>query len=189
MARDQVKLVSAAKKVGKPKAPVPAVLLDVSGKRVGNDPWAVLADDQPAEDGVSVLVSIKRLQNEFEALLKRGPVGVKVLPSEAIEEIAAYIPQLSLIAIEFPAFGDGRGFSTARLARERYHYAGELRATGDVLQDLVFYMLRCGFTSFALKAKDAEAAFARAAKSFTQVYQPAADKRRTVIAARQEKPK
>jgi uncharacterized protein (DUF934 family) len=103
-----------------------------------------------------------------------------VRSSEAVEEIASYVPQLSLIAIDFPGYRDGRGFTTARLLRERYHYTGALRAIGDVLQDLIFFMLRCGFDEFVLKAKDPEAAFARAARTFTKVYQPAADGRETV---------
>jgi uncharacterized protein (DUF934 family) len=184
MAREQVKLVSTAKKFARAKPAIPAVLLDANGRRLGNDPWIYLDDGQPAEDQASVVVSVTRLQGEAEALLQRGPVGVKILPSDAIEEIAAYIPQLSLIAVDFPIYRDGRGFSTARLARERYHFKGDLRAVGDVLQDLVFFMLRCGFSSLALKARDAEAAFARAAGAFGAVYQPAADGRATIIAAR-----
>jgi uncharacterized protein (DUF934 family) len=184
MAREQVKLVSTAKKFAKAKPVAPAVLLDAKGRRLGNDPWIYLEDGQPAEDDASVVVSVKRLQGEAEALLQRGPVGVQILPSDAIEEIGAYIPQLSLIAVDFPIYRDGRGFSTARLARERYHFKGDLRAVGDVLQDLVFFMLRCGFSSFALKARNAEAAFTRAARSFSEVYQPAADGRGTIIAAR-----
>jgi uncharacterized protein (DUF934 family) len=186
VARDQVRLVSTAKKVAKAKPPVPQTLLDKSGRRI-NDQWTLLGDEDAAPKGASIIVSVKRLQNEFEALLSRGPVGVKILPSEAIEEIAAYIPQLSMIAVEFPVYRDGRGLSTARLARERYHFKGELRATGDVLQDLIFFMLRCGFDSFTLKSHHPEEAFALAAKTFHHVYQPTGDGRKTIIEARQEK--
>ena len=73
--------------------------------------------------------------------------------------------RFALICVDFPAYRDGRGFTTARLLRERYHYKGPIRATGDVLQDLVFFMLRVGIDEFVLKAKEPEAAFARVSRS------------------------
>jgi uncharacterized protein (DUF934 family) len=56
-----------------------------------------------------------------------------------------------LIAVRFPKFGDGRGYSIARLLRERYGYRGELRAVGDVLRDQLLFMKRSGFDSFSLR--------------------------------------
>jgi uncharacterized protein (DUF934 family) len=177
MAREQIKR---AVKKAPPKAVVPGVLL-INGKTVANDPWVFLADDQPASDNADVVVSIKRMQNEGEALLRRsGRTGVMIASSEAVEEVAAFVCQVALICVDFPAYRDGRGFTTARLLRERYHYKGPIRATGDVLQDLVFFMLRVGIDEFVLKAKDPEAAFARVAKTFTQVYQPSTDGRAIV---------
>jgi uncharacterized protein (DUF934 family) len=180
MAREQVKRVSSVKKAPPKKPALPGVLLR-DGKPVANDPWTILADDQPAAEGSDVVVSVRRLLAEAEALFGRsGRTGVIIASSEAVEEIGAYVSQLALICVDFPAYRDGRGFTTARLLRERYHYKGPLRATGDVLQDLVFFMLRCGIDELVLKAKDPEAAFAQAAKTFTKVYQPAADGRPTV---------
>lgn len=67
------------------------------------------------------------------------------------------------ISINFPKFADGRGYSAARLLRERFNYKGELRATGDVLVDQLYFMKRCGFDTFALRdgqdIDDAIAAF------------------------------
>lgn len=187
MAREQVKK-SPSVKAAAPKAVTPGVLLR-EGKAVANDPWIFLADDQPADGRADVVVSIKRLLTEGEELARRpGRLGVIIGSSEAVEEIAAYVPQLAMIAVDFPAYRDGRGFTTARLLRERYHYTGPLRAVGDVLQDLVFFMLRCGFDEFVLKAKEPEKAFARAAGTFTKVYQHAADRRETAIDLRLGKP-
>jgi uncharacterized protein (DUF934 family) len=177
MAREQVKRVV---KKAPPKAVTPGVLL-IDGKAVADDPWVVLADDEPAEDGADVIVSIKRMQDEGESLLRRsGRTGVFIASSEAVEEVAAFVCQVALICVDFPAYRDGRGFTTARLLRERYHYKGPIRATGDVLQDLVFFMLRVGIDQFVLKAKDPEAAFARASRTFSQVYQPSTDARAIV---------
>jgi uncharacterized protein (DUF934 family) len=98
---------------------------------------------------------------------------------EAGEDITVLFPHLSrvrLIEVDFPKFRDGRGFSTARMLREA-GYTGEIKATGDVLVDLIFFMRRCGFDSFApdkpIDLADAEAALTR----WEHVYVPAADDR------------
>ena len=70
---------------------------------------------------------------------------------------------------------DGRAFSYARILRERYGFKGELRATGKVIQDQLFFMHRCGFDSFELSdGEDIEKSIA-ALSSFSVAYQPAAD--------------
>jgi uncharacterized protein (DUF934 family) len=98
---------------------------------------------------------------------------------EAGEDVTVLFPHLSrvrLIEVDFPKFRDGRGFSTARMLREA-GYTGEIKATGDVLVDLIFFMRRCGFDSFApdkpIDPADAEAALTR----WEHVYVPAADDR------------
>ena len=93
-------------------------------------------------------------------------------------EIAADLGVLSLIAVNFPKFADGRGYSTARLLRSRYGWHGELRAIGDVLHDQLFYMKRCGFDSFALKeGKNLEHALANAFDTWSESYQAAVDQK------------
>ena len=88
-----------------------------------------------------------------------GRVGVWLEPNEGPETIAADLARLPLVAVEFPKFTDGRGFSTASLLRSRYGYRGEIRAIGDVLRDQLLYLRRCGFDAFALREdQDAEAA-------------------------------
>jgi uncharacterized protein (DUF934 family) len=156
------------------------------GKIVTDDPWVRLADDQPAPIGADIVVSTARLGAEGAALRARnsGRLGVVIAPADKVEEIADQLAGVSLIAVEFPAFRDGRGFTTARLLRGRFRYDGPLRAVGDVLEDLVFFMLRCGFDEFELKAREPEAAFARAAGAFTEVYQRAADSRAPAFSLR-----
>ena len=98
---------------------------------------------------------------------------------EAGEDVTVLFPHLSrvrLIEVDFPKFRDGRGFSTARMLREA-GYAGEIKATGDVLVDLIFFMRRCGFDSFGPdQAIDLDVA-ARALGEYDYVYQQAADGR------------
>jgi phosphoadenosine phosphosulfate reductase len=85
------------------------------------------------------------------------------------------VADLSLIAVDFPAFKDGRGFSTATLLRSRYGFRGDLRAIGDVVLDLLFYLRRVGFSSFHLRADQDRAAAAAALRSFSDVYQASVD--------------
>jgi uncharacterized protein (DUF934 family) len=104
------------------------------------------------------------------------PLGVWLAPNEGPETIAEELDDFSLIAVRFPKFTDGRGYSTARLLRERYGYRGELRAFGDVGQDQVFFLNRVGFDSFVVKESGGELAGALAAfDSFPEAYQAAAN--------------
>jgi uncharacterized protein (DUF934 family) len=112
--------------------------------------------------------------------------AVLVRADDIVEDAAPFLERAAMVAVHFPAFRDGRGFTSARLLRERFGYRGEVRAVGDVLADLVFFMLRCGFNSFALKGNDPEGAFAQAAKTFSAVYQPAADARAPAYAKRRK---
>lgn len=109
--------------------------------------------------------------------------AVRVEPGDDARALLPHLDRLALIEVNFPAFGDGRGYSSARVLREA-GYAGELRAVGDVLVDQVAYMRRCGFDAFEpdqpLDAGDVEAALER----WPHVYQEAADSRTPIWAKR-----
>lgn len=103
-----------------------------------------------------------------------GAVGVIVPNTTEPDDILSAQHNFDLIAIEFPVFTDGRGYSLARMLREQ-GYKGELRSVGDVLPDQLFYMARCGFDTFLLKTgKDASDALNKF-KTFSVTYQAAAD--------------
>ncbi|WP_010322286.1 DUF934 domain-containing protein [Marinobacterium stanieri] len=110
---------------------------------VENDPWITLEDEQaiPAE-GAVILPLAQWLENR-DALTGRE-IGVLVNGEDDLEQVLALNGQVELIAVEFPAFTDGRGFSIARLLR-RAGYQGQLRAVGDVTRDRLAYLERCGF--------------------------------------------
>lgn len=110
---------------------------------VENDPWITLEDEQaiPAE-GAFILPLAQWLENR-DALAGRE-IGVLVNGEDDLEQVLALNGQVELIAVEFPAFTDGRGFSIARLLR-RTGYQGQLRAMGDVTRDRLAYLERCGF--------------------------------------------
>ncbi|MBA4164411.1 MAG: oxidoreductase [Erythrobacter sp.] len=109
--------------------------------------------------------------------------AVRIEPGDDARDLLPYLDRLALVEVNFPTFGDGRGYSAARILREA-GYAGELRAVGDVLIDQLASMRRCGFDSFAsdkrLDEDDARAAFDR----WHDVYQPAADTRSPIWAKR-----
>ena len=89
--------------------------------------------------------------------------------------LADVLPRVALIAINFPKFTDGRGYSIASTLRSRFGYRGELRAIGDVLQDQLFYLQRVGFNAFALRAdKDIDSAV-KSLGDFSETYQGAVD--------------
>ncbi|MBL8519694.1 MAG: DUF934 domain-containing protein [Betaproteobacteria bacterium] len=108
--------------------------------------------------------------------LERGrPLGVWLEPQHDPAVLAPDVRRLALIAVNFPKFADGRGYSTAALLRTRYGFTGELRAVGDVLRDQLYYLSRVGFNAFALRAdKDLNDAL-QALDDFSEAYQGAAD--------------
>jgi uncharacterized protein (DUF934 family) len=115
-----------------------------------------------------------------------GQTNATAVRLESDEDARALIPhleRLALIEVSFPAFRDGRGYSSARILREA-GYAGELRAAGDVLVDQIWPMRRCGFDSFAPDKPLDAAAVERALGRYDAVYQKAADGRTPVWALR-----
>jgi uncharacterized protein (DUF934 family) len=97
--------------------------------------------------------------------------AVLVGPSDEIETLAPHLHLLQLIVVEFPKIGEGRGFSQARLLRQRYGYRGELRARGALKRDQLFFLARCGFDSFDLDPGENLEAALGALDAFSAAYQ------------------
>jgi uncharacterized protein (DUF934 family) len=133
-----------------------------------------------------VIVSFEQWQAQRDALVARGtPLGIRLHSDQSPELIADDVQRFAVIALEFPKFRDGRAYSYARLLRERYGFAGELRAVGDVLMEQLFFMLRVGFDAFDLQqSPDPVAAFETAMSDFSVWYQPTADGRKTALQLR-----
>ena len=154
----------------------------IKNGQIVDDPWQVLklAEDQTVDsialpDSQALFPLPVWLARKEEILARGAAHGVWLDSSEGPEAIAADLEQLAIIGVNFPKFTDGRGYSTARLLRERYGYRGEIRAIGDVLQDQLFYMRRCGIDAYALReGKDIAAALA-GLRDFSEAYQAAAD--------------
>lgn len=118
-------------------------------------------------------------------LEQSNAAAVRIEPGDDARALLPHLERLRLVEVNFPVFGDGRGYSSARVLREA-GYSGELRAVGDIGIDQLAYLRRCGFDAFAPDSKldeaDAETAFAR----WDSVYQHAADARRPIPALRHE---
>lgn len=151
------------------------------------DPWPFVADGEELPATGPVLVTLARWRAERPALLARGTLlGVRLKSADKAAELADDLPRLALIALEFPTFRDGRAYSTARLLRERYGFAGELRAVGNVLHDQLLFMCRCGFDAFEVADAHAVEIWQRALAEISVFYQQTGDGRPTVHASRQQ---
>ncbi len=149
--------------------------------QVHHDAWQVLrpeADIDLATLNVPTgqwLVPFATWQAQADALKSRSDIGVWLSPNDDLAVVAQHFSHWPLVAIDFPKFTDGRGYSIAWRVRNHYKYAGELRAIGNVLVDQLFFMLRVGFDTLALdpkvSAKTAESHLA----PFPDVYQGSTD--------------
>ena len=113
--------------------------------------WQIVVDQASELPQGNILVEANYwLENQSE-LSKRPNVGIYLNGDADLESLKDVLDSFEVIAVNFPAFADGRGYSLARLLKERYHYKGEVRAIGDVLIDQLYFMKRCGFDTYLLK--------------------------------------
>ena len=139
------------------------------------DPWQALESDagdaavlEPAAHVLLDLVEWNLVRERWPAAL---PVGL-TLPNDAeLDDIAMDLERFSLVVLEFPKFTDGRAYSQAHLLRVRHRYAGELRATGAVLVDMLPQLARTGFDAVVLRPDQSRAAAERALRFFAGHYQ------------------
>jgi uncharacterized protein (DUF934 family) len=156
----------------------------IRDRAIVEDDWTHLDDAAPLPASGKLIVSHARWLKDKDALKLHGNVGVASPATLDVVELRDDLPALALVAVPFnfiqpkPEGGrtfDGRAYSQARALRERFGFRGEIRATGDVFRDAMFYMHRCGVNAFELKAggdlQDALNAF----KDFSVGYQGAAD--------------
>ena len=147
---------------------------------IAEDDYVLVADDAPLPEGPAI-VSLTRFESERDSLLARNiKIGVRLTSDQSPEALGADVERLSLIVLDFPAFKDGRSFSWARMLRTRLGFTGELRASGGFLVDQLAYLVRTGFDSFDGDDRITPAALKAALGEMTNVYQPAADGKKTI---------
>jgi len=135
------------------------------------DDWRHLGEE-PSE-GAALIVPLAELRSDAARWSQwPGRLGVRLTPVDRVEELTQELPRLELVAVDFPGPGDGRGYSQARLLRERLGFRGELRAVGaGVRQDQVFLLARCGFDAMELAAGEDLEAARRALARYDVAYQ------------------
>ncbi|MGE0039034.1 MAG: DUF934 domain-containing protein [Xanthobacteraceae bacterium] len=140
---------------------------------ITDDRFVPVLDDAPVPDDVAVIVTAARLLADAGELAGRSaPLGVVWPNDRNVQELAPLLDRIALVALVFPNFRDGRAYSQARILRERYHFRGELRATGQVLRDQFLLLWRAGFDAFeVIKPADA-AKFSETIKRYSVHYQP-----------------
>jgi uncharacterized protein (DUF934 family) len=166
--------------------------LIIKGREVVEDDWLVLrlaepVDGAPAHDPATVSVpagkfivplSLWLVQRELlAARTAAGEIAVWLAPDERAETLKDLMDQFPLIAVDFPKFTDGRGYSTAYNLRTRLGWTGELRAIGDVLRDQLFSMQRVGFNAYSVRAdRDVHDAL-KGLSDFSETYQASVDQK------------
>lgn len=152
------------------------------------DSWSHVGDEDalPEAPDAGVIVSLERWQRESNALIASGrPLGVQLKSGQEPGEIARDLDKLALVALEFPAYRNGRAYSYASLLRERHGFKGEIRAVGNVLRDQFLYMARCGFDALEVSDSITPAIYKEMIGEFTYAYQKTAgDERPAVMSLR-----
>jgi uncharacterized protein (DUF934 family) len=166
--------------------------LIIKGREVVEDDWQVLrlaepVDGAPVHDPATVAVpagkfivplSLWLVQRELlAARTAAGEIGVWIAPDERPETLKGLLDQFPVIAVDFPKFTDGRGYSTAYNLRTRLGWSGELRAIGDVLRDQLFSMQRVGFNAYSVRSdRDVHDAL-KGLSDFSETYQASVDQK------------
>lgn len=138
------------------------------------DDWLYANEAEGAGDAGLILTLDEWLSDRERWNSGGRRLGVILAPVHKVEQLAPDLARFTLVAAQFPGPSDGRGYTQGRLLRERWRFAGELRATGYVRRDQLFFLARCGFNSFELPEGEIETA-RDALATFSAAYQPAND--------------
>ena len=155
----------------------------IKNKTIVADDWMVLRlqEHETAESVAvaagKVIVPLKVWQAQRETLQQRKDIGVWLASDERPEDLKGDIGKFAVIAVDFPKFSDGRGYSIAYNLRARLDYTGELRAIGDVLRDQLFYLQRVGFDAFEPRADRSIEDALKGLSDFSEVYQTSIDQK------------
>lgn len=155
----------------------------IKNKAVVSDDWIILRlSENETPESVTVpagkiIVPLKVWQAQRATLQNRAELGVWLASNERPEELKGEMEKFAVIAVDFPKFADGRGYSIAYNLRARLGYVGELRAIGDVLRDQMFYMQRVGFDAFAPRPDKNIHDALKGLTDFSETYQTSLDQK------------
>ena len=127
------------------------------------------ADEEPRAGARRVAAAAQFLNDAAKG--EAVSTAILIGPTDEVQQLAPLLSRLTLIVIDFPQIGEGRGFSQARLLRQRYRFAGELRARGALKRDQLVFLARCGFDSFQLDGSENLQQALAAFNTFSVAYQ------------------
>ena len=155
----------------------------IKNKALVEDDWQVLrlGEQETAENVVvpdgKAIVPLKVWLAQRDTLKQRDDLGVWFASDERPEDLREDVQKFPVIAVDFPKFSDGRGYSIAFNLRTRLGFTGELRAIGDVLRDQLFYMRRVGFDAFSPRPDSDIHDALKGFEDFSEVYQTSFDEK------------
>ena len=153
----------------------------IKGHAVVDDDWSVLRlEEGDSPDSVEVpagkiIVPLAVWQAQRERLAGRAGLGVWIGADERPEALKGELDHFQVVAVDFPKFSDGRGYSIAYNVRRRLGWTGELRAIGDVLRDQLFSMSRVGFDAYATRKDRSIHEALKGLTVFSETYQASVD--------------
>ncbi|SFV14769.1 DUF934 domain-containing protein [Pseudoduganella namucuonensis] len=158
----------------------------IKNREIVADDWTVLRAEEGQDAAAlaipagKVIVPLAAWLAQGEALAARaaaGEIGVWIASDERPETLKGQFDQFALVAVDFPKFTDGRGYSIAYNLRMRLGYTGELRAIGDVLRDQLFSMQRVGFNAFATRPDRSIEDALKGLSDFSETYSASVDQK------------
>jgi uncharacterized protein (DUF934 family) len=148
-----------------------------------SDGWTLLGMEDAVPSRGDIAIPWARLTRDWESLVKHdGRLGVLFPNNEKVAALTLYLPRLALIVLNFPAFNDGRSFSIARQLRLD-GYAGEIRAAGNVMPDLLQFMLQVGFDAFEVSERFPSEFWIKSLKRMSLTYQHGLQDGKTALGA------
>ena len=161
---------------------MPQLLKD---NKIIEDSWHIVDESAEHLPSGNVLLSVEQCQKFSEQFSEQdGNIGLWLDGNADIDKIIDFLQQMSLVAVKFPKFVDGRGFSTARLLRERYNFHGELRAIGEFIRDQLYLLQRCGFNAFQFSNDEDLIEASKSLNDFSETYQVGADQKQPLFRRR-----
>ena len=129
----------------------------IKDQQLSNNYWLLIDEGETLDlssdaDSDHIILPFSRWQENQSTVLGKANIGLWLDSHESAEPLASVCHDITLIAINFPVFSDGRGYSYARTLRDHFAYRGEIRAIGDILPDQMYFYQRCGFNSFLLRS-------------------------------------
>lgn len=141
-------------------------------KEIVQDDWHYLQDGQSLKPSHNIVSLDYWLENKTRLINEKKPLGLTIPGHEEVDNFVDDLQYFSLIAIEFPTFTDGRGYSLAKTLREHYRYQKEIRASGDILPDQALYLTRVGFDALELANEKHASLVLNKLDEFSVFYQP-----------------